>query len=65
MTVPIVDFGQFLKGDKTAKASASQAIDKAFRDYGFVYLKNHGVSKSQVGECFEWVSISHIISQLY
>lgn len=52
--IPIVDFGNFLHGNKEQKKIVSQKIDEAFRNVGFVYLKNHGVNSEEIAECFEW-----------
>ncbi|KAF1977268.1 thymine dioxygenase [Bimuria novae-zelandiae CBS 107.79] len=52
--IPIVDFGAFLNGGKEEQERVAQQIDEAFRNVGFVYLKNHGVPKEKVEECFEW-----------
>ncbi|KAF2623420.1 Clavaminate synthase-like protein [Macroventuria anomochaeta] len=53
--IPIVDFSAYSHkikhGDRTKTA---KEIDEAFRNVGFVYLKNHGVSKERVQKCFEW-----------
>jgi isopenicillin N synthase-like dioxygenase len=51
-----VDFGKFLTGDDGGKKDVAQQLDSAFRDVGFVYLRNHGVKQELVDECFEWVS---------
>jgi isopenicillin N synthase-like dioxygenase len=53
--IPIVDFGKFLLGNSKERKEAASEIDEAFRTVGFVYLKNHGVKKQRVDECFEWV----------
>jgi isopenicillin N synthase-like dioxygenase len=63
--IPIVDFGAFLSGSEEAKEQIAKQLDDAFRDVGFVYLKNHGVSREVVEECFEWVGyISRAILDL-
>jgi isopenicillin N synthase-like dioxygenase len=54
--IPIVDFAGFLNGDKEDQQRVAREIDNAFRSVGFVYLKNHGVKKEMVDECFQWVS---------
>ncbi|KAH7137971.1 hypothetical protein B0J11DRAFT_545880 [Dendryphion nanum] len=53
-TIPIVDFGKFLNGTDEEKKIVGKEIDDAFRNVGFVYLKNHGVSAQEVAQCFEW-----------
>jgi isopenicillin N synthase-like dioxygenase len=57
--IPIVDFSKAISGSREEKEQVAQQIDDAFRNVGFVYLKNHGVPKDMVAECFDWVS-SHI-----
>ncbi|KAJ4350626.1 hypothetical protein N0V95_004585 [Ascochyta clinopodiicola] len=56
-SIPIVDFSAYTTtqhtSDKTQTETARE-IDEAFRNVGFVYLKNHGVRKESVDECFEW-----------
>ncbi|KAF2500370.1 thymine dioxygenase, partial [Lophium mytilinum] len=54
--IPVVDFGKFLTGTAEEKKEVASEIDEAFRNVGFVYLKNHGVDKKRVDECFEWSS---------
>jgi isopenicillin N synthase-like dioxygenase len=53
--VPVVDFASFLNGDEIEKAKVAGELDKAFRNVGFVYLRNHGVKMERVEECFKWV----------
>lgn len=53
-TIPIVDFGAFLNGETKEQERVAHQIDEAFRNVGFVYLKNHGIPKEKVQECFSW-----------
>lgn len=53
--IPIVDFGKFLKGSLEDKKDTAAQLDDAFRNVGFVYIKNYGVSLDEVTKCFEWV----------
>lgn len=54
--IPIVDFSVYSKPKSTHdKIAVAKEIDDAFRSQGFVYLKNHGVSKERVEQCFTWV----------
>jgi isopenicillin N synthase-like dioxygenase len=53
---PIVDFAKATSGTPNEKTHIASQIDKAFRTVGFVYLKNHGVPREKVEECFDWVS---------
>lgn len=55
--IPVVDFGAAAKGTMEERGDIARQIDDAFRNVGFVYLKNHGVPKDTVEECFEWVSV--------
>lgn len=49
-TLPIIDFAPFQNGrDKQAVA---RSIDAAIRQYGFFYLKNHGLSAPMIEACF-------------
>lgn len=45
--LPIIDFGPFLSSTSTASETNEVAleIDRACREVGFFYLKNHGVPK--------------------
>lgn len=52
--LPIVDFGAFLRGTEEDKRKIAKEIDDAFCTMGFVYLKNHGVDRDTVEECFSW-----------
>jgi isopenicillin N synthase-like dioxygenase len=53
--IPIVDFAKAASGTKEEKEKIASQIDEAFRNVGFVYLKNHGVPRETVDECFAWV----------
>ncbi|KAF2026839.1 Clavaminate synthase-like protein [Setomelanomma holmii] len=52
--IPIVDFSQASSGIQDEKEHVAKQIDEAFRNVGFVYLKNHGVPLDMVEECFSW-----------
>jgi len=53
--IPIVDFAKAIDGTKDEKEAVAKAIDNAFQNMGFVYLKNHSVPLELVEECFTWV----------
>lgn len=57
--IPIVDFAKVGGGDKR-KEEVAREIDMAFREVGFVYLRNHGVDAEMVREAFEWVRSPNI-----
>ena len=62
--IPVVDFAAWCDGDgseEEERKRVAREIDDAFRDVGFVYLKNHGVSGEMVRGCFEWVRIIYLI----
>ncbi|KAF9701017.1 hypothetical protein EKO04_000529 [Ascochyta lentis] len=53
--VPIVDFSAYSsKQHDSDKTKTAREIDEAFRNVGFVYLKNHGVQQEKIAECFKW-----------
>lgn len=60
--IAIVDFGNFLNGTKEEQEQVAREIDNAFQNVGFVYLKNHGVAKEMVEECFQWVRLIYLPS---
>lgn len=49
-TLPIIDFGPFLDPSSTEeiKKQTAKELDRACRDVGFFYLKNHGVPKEMI-----------------
>jgi isopenicillin N synthase-like dioxygenase len=55
MDIPVVDFAKAANGTREEKEQVATSIDNAFRNVGFVYLKNHGVPLNMVNECFDWV----------
>lgn len=54
--IPVVDFAPFHDGSAEEAKATAQKIFEAFRDVGFVYLKNHGVPQEVVDEAFSWVT---------
>ncbi|KAF3049254.1 hypothetical protein E8E11_009443 [Didymella keratinophila] len=53
--IPIVDFDAYSNPDCLhERVAVAKDIDNAFRSSGFVYLKNHGVSRERVEHCFAW-----------
>ncbi len=51
--ISIVDFGGFLDG--TRKQAVADAMVESFKNIGFVYLVNHGLSQGKIDSTFEWV----------
>ncbi|CAK7227151.1 hypothetical protein SBRCBS47491_006472 [Sporothrix bragantina] len=50
---PIISFEPFLKGDFDAKVKVAQELYDAFHTYGWVYLKDFGISEEEIDEMFE------------
>ena len=53
LEIPLIDFNSFLSGDETIKKVTAQAILSGFQSAGFIYLKNHPMSRSTVQKTFE------------
>lgn len=48
----IIDFSQFLSGDKHTKLKISKAVARGFQDVGFIYLQNHNIPQRDVDQMF-------------
>ena len=51
-TIPIVDFADYTSGAPVERRAAASAIRQAFEEYGFLYLRNHGVPPAVVDAMF-------------
>ncbi|KIJ56760.1 hypothetical protein M422DRAFT_149016 [Sphaerobolus stellatus SS14] len=52
--IPIVDFGKFRYAkDDVEKQEAARQVVGAFKEVGFVYLKNHGIENATVKNAFK------------
>lgn len=51
-TIPIVDFSDFLKGNTTDQERVSKELIEVVKKFGFVYLRNYGISKNLVEKLF-------------
>jgi non-haem dioxygenase in morphine synthesis N-terminal len=52
-TIPVIDFSGFTSCDEVATREATAgSIRQAFEDFGFLYLRNHGVPQSVIDELF-------------
>ncbi|KAG8901880.1 hypothetical protein FRB99_005020 [Tulasnella sp. 403] len=49
--IPVVDFGKFRSSEAGKKDTAKEIVD-AFKEVGFVYLKNHGVDERKISNAF-------------
>ncbi|KAK4505376.1 hypothetical protein PRZ48_003339 [Zasmidium cellare] len=53
LEIPLIDFSSFLTStDEATKRSTAQAILDGFQRAGFIYLKNHGITPSEIKEAF-------------
>jgi isopenicillin N synthase-like dioxygenase len=54
-TIPIVDFsGWTQSSDKESRIKVAKQIVEASKEVGFVYIANHALPDSVLGEAFEW-----------
>lgn len=53
--IPVVSFAPFLTGDKEQRQVVAQQVYDAFSTVGFIYLKDHGISQSDVEQIFQEV----------
>ncbi|UZJ56447.1 hypothetical protein CBS101457_005767 [Exobasidium rhododendri] len=53
--IPIIDFAPFLTSSTSddARQEISRQVVQAFKTSGFIYLKNHGLSREEVSTVFE------------
>lgn len=54
--IRVVDFGKFLDGSQ--KQEVADAILDSFKEIGFVYLINYGLTQQKIASIFETVSTS-------
>ena len=52
-SVPVIDFAGFTNGDAAARAATALGIRRALSDFGFLYLRNHGVPRAAVETLFD------------
>ena len=50
--IPVIDFKAFFKGSQAEKSQVANEIVDAFKNCGFIYLKNHGIPASQLETVF-------------
>jgi isopenicillin N synthase-like dioxygenase len=53
---PVVSFAPFLHGFEDEQRKAAQQLYDAFSVYGWIYLKDFGISQEEVDELFATVS---------
>jgi isopenicillin N synthase-like dioxygenase len=54
MSIPVVDFGRWYKGDSEDKKAVAKELGDACRRVGFVYIVNHGVEDVLLEQAFGW-----------
>ena len=54
-SLPVIDFSPFLSSDSSPerKRATAKEIDRACRDVGFFYLKNHGIPQELMQRMLE------------
>ncbi len=50
--IPLVDFRKYTSGDEAARAEFVREIGDAFRQIGFVVVKNHGIPSSLIADFY-------------
>ncbi|CDR48025.1 CYFA0S42e00122g1_1 [Cyberlindnera fabianii] len=53
-SVPIVDFGPYLSGTPEGKAKVGREMVSVMKEYGFMYMVNHGIPEKDQHRMFEW-----------
>jgi isopenicillin N synthase-like dioxygenase len=56
-TIPIIDFAGFTSGDSAARMATATSIRRALEEFGFLYLRGHGVAQGVVDEFFAQAQI--------
>jgi isopenicillin N synthase-like dioxygenase len=51
-SLPVIDFAGFTSGDEASRVATAKAIRRAFEDFGFLYLRGHGVPQEIIDEAF-------------
>ncbi|KAE8137456.1 hypothetical protein BDV38DRAFT_246801 [Aspergillus pseudotamarii] len=52
--IPCFDFSKFTAGAATGREAFSYSVLKAFQEYGFIQLTNHGIEGQFVDRLFKW-----------
>ena len=56
-TIPSLDLNDFLKGDTNKRENFYKSIGKGFEEYGFVAIKNHGLTDEITAELYKQVKL--------
>lgn len=55
---PIVSFQNFISGSEAEKRAVAQELYNAFHTYGWIYLKDFGISADEIDEMFAAVRVT-------
>ena len=55
VSIPIIDLEPARTGTPEEAAQVAKDVYQAFKNVGFAYIKNHGVSQELIDEAFQWV----------
>lgn len=59
---PIVSFQPFLTGTPEGKQEVADRLYDAFHNFGWVYLKDFGISQAEIDDMFRRVSPVHHVA---
>ena len=51
---PIIDFAPVASGTRAGKMEVAKALREACINFGFMYVKNHGLPPTLIGDAFNW-----------
>lgn len=54
-SIPVVDLSDFLSGNNSRKNSFVKSLGEAYKEVGFVAVKNHGINESLIEELYREV----------
>lgn len=54
---PIISFQNFISGSETEKREVAQELYNAFHTFGWIYLKDFGISADEIDDMFAAVSL--------
>jgi isopenicillin N synthase-like dioxygenase len=58
---PVVSFQKFISGSEAEKRSVAQELYNAFHTFGWLYLKDFGISPDDIDEMFAVVGNSKLL----
>ena len=56
-TIPSLDLNNFTKGDQQSRENFFKTLGKGFEEYGFVAIKNHGLTDELTSELYKQVKL--------